>query len=420
MAKSLTQNIYANWHVTEQGSSMFLSVVFLPLVKKRVYNVFLKTHQGCALVALYAIWQHTHAVPNSDATFYVLACVGLFVLSQALQMVRVLFRNVVFGKERTTLILHSYEGNVARVTLSLPRPWTIHAGQRVELIVPYVGLLYLFQKHPFTISWWEEDDVREAFSISLLLRPRSGFTRKFLKRAKPQQEYRAWIEGPFGPASVSACGFSGEVGDYGHVFFIATGIGIAAQLPYIKELLNGHHQSRVRTKKVSLVWQLDQDSDWQSARDWLQMLVEQDEGYVSISNCDAALLILSQLLSVAVYDTLQPASTGDPRRIEHHGLIEVHGGVPNLAQQLSSEMKNQMGRMLVAGNFSVRVLSKQKGLTTASIRTAARARASATASEAANGPQPRIIRAGISALGSKEELAIVSYSIVYHLKFRRE
>ena len=69
---------------------------------KRVYDVFLKTHQGCALVALYAIWQHARVLPNSDASFYVLGYVGLFVLSQALQMVRIIFRKVTFGKEPTT------------------------------------------------------------------------------------------------------------------------------------------------------------------------------------------------------------------------------------------------------------------------------------------------------------------------------
>lgn len=66
IANCLIDNIYTNWRVTEQRSSMFLSIVFFPLAKKTVYDSFLKTHQRCALVALYAVRQHTHALVNSD------------------------------------------------------------------------------------------------------------------------------------------------------------------------------------------------------------------------------------------------------------------------------------------------------------------------------------------------------------------
>lgn len=84
--------IYSQTDISpQQGSCMFLSVVFLPLVKKRVYDVFLKTHQGCALIALYAIWKHTHALPNSNAAFYIMGCVGLVILSQALHLACYIF-----------------------------------------------------------------------------------------------------------------------------------------------------------------------------------------------------------------------------------------------------------------------------------------------------------------------------------------
>ncbi|KAJ5946400.1 hypothetical protein N7454_003239 [Penicillium verhagenii] len=53
---------------------------------------------------------------------------------------------------------------------------------------------------------------------------------------------------------------------------VATGLGIASQLPYIKELLDGHEKAEVRTQRISLVWQLERVGDWESARDLLQML----------------------------------------------------------------------------------------------------------------------------------------------------
>lgn len=40
------------------------------------------------------------------------------------------------GGEPTIFVLLSYEENVARVTLSLPRLWTTHAGKRVGFGAP--------------------------------------------------------------------------------------------------------------------------------------------------------------------------------------------------------------------------------------------------------------------------------------------
>jgi hypothetical protein len=61
---------------------------------------------------------------------------------------------------------------------------------------------------------------------------------------------------------------------------VASGIGIAAQLPYIKELLRKRREASVRTQTVTLIWKLDRTEDWECARDWLQELVTEDNGYV--------------------------------------------------------------------------------------------------------------------------------------------
>lgn len=109
-------------------------------------------------------------------------------------------------------------------------------------------------------------------SIALLLRPRPGFTRKLRDHIEPGRKSLAWIDGPYGPSSVGSCGLSGEVGDYGHVFMVATGIGIAAQIPYIKELLDGRRLGRVRTQRISLVWQLEMAGEFGCDKDCRPML----------------------------------------------------------------------------------------------------------------------------------------------------
>lgn len=256
---------------------MFLSLVILPLAKRRVYEIFLHAHLGCAAIALYALWRH---VPSAkiDSQGYLWVCIGTFATTSALQLSRILFRNMVVGKKSIRMKASRHAEDVVRVHLYLSRPWKVRAGERVNLTVPFLGLFYLFQAHPFAITWWETQTEDKADSVSLMFRARTGFTRKLLNYAEPDREYWAWIDGPFGPSPVHV---SKEVGDYGHLLMVTSGIGIAAQLPYIKELLERRRNAEVCTQKISLVWQLDRTGDWESARDWLQQLVKQDAGYVS-------------------------------------------------------------------------------------------------------------------------------------------
>ncbi len=44
--------------------------------------------------------------------------------------------------------------------------------------------------------------------------------------------------------------------EYGTVLLIATGFGIAAILPHLKELLEGYERCEVVTRRIHVVWQL--------------------------------------------------------------------------------------------------------------------------------------------------------------------
>jgi hypothetical protein len=58
----------------------------------------------------------------------------------------------------------------------------------------------------------------------------------------------AIISGPYG--------IGNPVGDYGKVLMITTGLGIVAQLPYLKQLAQGLNNHQVRTREIRLIWQL--------------------------------------------------------------------------------------------------------------------------------------------------------------------
>ena len=49
------------------------------------------------------------------------------------------------------------------------------------------------------------------------------------------------------------------VGDNESVIMIASGSGIAAQLPYLRQLIHDHNNHKARTRRVHLVWYLHHD-----------------------------------------------------------------------------------------------------------------------------------------------------------------
>ncbi|KAL4938742.1 hypothetical protein BDV06DRAFT_214871 [Aspergillus oleicola] len=216
-------------------ASIFLSLILIPMIKSEL---------------LYAIWRHTNTLTNRYINLYLLCCLVVFLTTCMKSM---------------ELWIKFQGENIFRVILSPPRPWIIRAGQWINLNVPHAGLFYLFQIHPFTIT------------------------------------YRVWINSPYSPTTVAPGRTSGTMGDYGHILMVATGIGIATQLLYIKELLKGHCKRNIQTRWISIIWQLNKEGDWEV----------------------------------------------DPRRFGYHDLIKVYSRTPLWEKQLLPEVDRQNGRMLV-------------------------------------------------------------------------
>lgn len=149
------------------------------------------------------------------------------------------------------------------IDIPLARPWKIRAGQYVNLWMPFFSMRSFLQSHPFMVVYRTEGT---APCLYFLVQPQGGLTRRMYDRAHevesfdlapdevsrdlPRQTFHlTWISGPHGS--------SAPVGEYGSVLMIATGIGIATQLPYLKELIWGFNHCEARTRRIHLVWQLD-------------------------------------------------------------------------------------------------------------------------------------------------------------------
>ena len=163
---------------------------------------------------------------------------------------RILFRNTVWGQPYTIASVDPVRDAI-RLQLKVPRPWTIQPGQYIYLWMPSVSFWSIFQSHAFMISWWDENPDGEGYILYLLVKQRSGFSQKLLRHVDSDR-LKAWIDGPYGEEL--------NVADYGDVLMFASGIGVAAQMPYLKTILASYNNYRACTKNILLTWQLDKES----------------------------------------------------------------------------------------------------------------------------------------------------------------
>ncbi|KAL8765913.1 MAG: hypothetical protein Q9209_007156 [Squamulea sp. 1 TL-2023] len=134
------------------------------------------------------------------------------------------------------------------------------------------------QSHPFMIVSWTEG---QWSSLELVVDPQSGLTRilqgiaESNGSAAASNPYLAFYSGPHGRSE--------PMSEYGTVLMFASGLGIVAHIPYIKQLLHDGAQCRARTKRIHLIWQLQEPGDELSVQDLIDDAYEEDArsgGYI--------------------------------------------------------------------------------------------------------------------------------------------
>jgi FAD-binding domain len=250
------------------------------LFRSDFYEVVAKLHLLAAAVLLTAVWIHLGLVKSQVQSYLK---IGLFVLAgtNGISLVRLLWRN--YGRGQRTVAYVQKEDDALIITLDLSRPWTFRPGQYVNLCIPRASFWSVLQWHPYMISWWTDADANGPLPdadlkdsataskgpsppaalngtarVKLLVRPAHGFTRFLEEDAtrttqRNAKSYRAWVDGPLGYAQ--------DFSEYAHVLLIAEATGIAAQLPIVKDLVERRLTTGVRTRKITLAWQLEHEGE---------------------------------------------------------------------------------------------------------------------------------------------------------------
>lgn len=231
-----------------QGVSSIALSVLAFLVRRWAFELFSKVHFAAAAVVFVAVWQHLK-VQNSYSQLYLLVGGVSFLFSSAVRWILILFRNIKFPKIGSQAsVLRIEKSNAAEVLISINRPFTVRPGMMLYLWMPGISLLSTFQSHPFFIVWWENDSDGKAVRVSLLVQKQNGFTRRLIEH--PTKQFLVWIEGPYGVAS-ALC-------DYNRALLVTAGIGISAQMSYIRALVEANMRQQ-NPCDIFVAWQLDHE-----------------------------------------------------------------------------------------------------------------------------------------------------------------
>lgn len=229
-------------------SLLVLFAARIKIVRRPSYELFLRSHQIIAALYAITIWRHVGSRSRSRISLLCIQIIpGVFLSTVLLETAAIIIRNFALRQPYARALIYK-KGKAVSLSLSVPRPWNIRAGQYINLWIPGVSFrsFVTLQSHPFTIASWTSG---KAMSLDFLIEPRAGFTKLLAQVAeRSERPYIAFFSGPHGTPV--------PVGSFGSVMMVASGFGIAAQLPYLKELIEGYNRCEVRTRRIHLIWQL--------------------------------------------------------------------------------------------------------------------------------------------------------------------
>jgi predicted ferric reductase len=231
---------------------IFLCVHSLPILRSKMYELFVALHAPASIIFLGMMFWHCNNYLTSWN--YLFATLGIWLLSYVIRMFYLNWTRFnrlswLIGEEAALTILPE---NAVKVTIPTQMKW--RPGQFVYLRMPGISI---FENHPFTIaSLWSDDfpsEYGEEYrDMTLVFRPFGGFTRKVINTALengPEHTYRAFIDGPYG-------GMQRELTSFDTIIFFAGGSGITAIVSQLLELIKKMRDGRAVTKQIHVVWAL--------------------------------------------------------------------------------------------------------------------------------------------------------------------
>jgi predicted ferric reductase len=126
-------------------------VLMLPPFRRRFYEVMVRSHQVAGFVTLLGIWLHV------SSTYYRWCLKIVFCLLGATSLAQICFILVINRPTRSRTMpqaeIENLEGNMLKITITMPRPVKVRPGQFIHLWLPTISLtsfynFILLPSHP--------------------------------------------------------------------------------------------------------------------------------------------------------------------------------------------------------------------------------------------------------------------------------
>lgn len=206
----------------------------------RFFEIALRLHQALAGALIYALWVHIPTDNTQIEHTYYYVVIGTLGATSVIYVLVTVWRSGLFHGFAHATLVQVAAG--AMVELEASRTLQVKPGQYINLWIPTLGLFSIFQSHPFFVTSFSPEKTK---NLELLVVPQPGLTKKYYKHANSRRRM-AFFTGPFGQ--------SAPLSDYETVIMIATGSGIAAQIPYMFQLIQDHEDGR-RVGRTRIVWE---------------------------------------------------------------------------------------------------------------------------------------------------------------------
>ena len=300
------------------------------------YETFKIAHIVLSLAAVVGLYYHL-SIKDFPQLKYLYAAIICWGLDRGARLLRVAYYN--FGSGGTKALVEALPGGASRVTVTLARPWHFKPGEHAYIYMPSVGL---WQSHPFSIAWSEEAEspdsetlpmsrqdalAMQKTTISFIIRGRTGFTgslyNKAVERPDGKMVTKCLVEGPYGGMH--------RMHSYGTVMLFAGGVGIAHQVPHVRDLVAAYSNNTAATKKVVLVWIIQSPEHLEWIRPWMTSILAMDKR--------------REVLRIMLFVS-RPRSTKEIH--SPSATVQMFPGRPNIDTLLGIEMENQVGALGVS------------------------------------------------------------------------
>ncbi|KAK4985090.1 hypothetical protein LTR50_006203 [Elasticomyces elasticus] len=323
---SLATSLSYRWGMVATCALVFITFQSISPVRHAFYETFLNVHRLMVLFTIIGVYLHIDKA-NLPQLPWTRLIVALWSLEWLWRIYRIVYYNTSRRTGLTKVTVEALPAEACRVTFELARPWKFRPGSHVHAYIP---ALSLWSSHPFSVAWAEErartpsppltpvieleklpthslpfantaaarnshvrrfstqkgpqatavpvvdldnlPDSAKATHLSLVMRARTGMTRKLYDRAMASSTgritLRGAIEGPYGGHE--------SLSSYGTVVLFAGGVGITHCVGYIKQLIEQRNAGACSTRRLLLVWSVPNTEALEWVRPWMDQILKID------------------------------------------------------------------------------------------------------------------------------------------------